>query len=58
MLRSLELNGYPNISNEHILALLPRLWTVVQDLIPAGFTYDQFVMVAQQEYTKSKIRGT
>lgn len=59
MMTTLEAHGYPNISNEEIMAILPRLWTVVADLVPkdSGFGYQEFLMVAQQEYVKAQIEG-
>lgn len=55
----LRVAGYPDITSEQILALLPELWNSVKDLIPedSGFGYQEFAMVAQQEYVKSKIKG-
>ena len=55
IMEHLTLRGYPNITNDHIIQLLPELWTklcnekLMEEPLKTGFTYQQFCYIALQK---------
>jgi len=57
MIEILIKSGYPNISNNNIMKLVPRMWLDLdrKQLIPKGMTYQHFYRIAMEQKLLSEI---